>query len=585
MDANDIKHLEEQLRRRAEELEKLMDVAQVAIYVAHDPECHEITANPQGKALLEAADRANVSATPEPEAAVPWRFFKGGIEVSPKELPIQVAARSGIEVRDCELEARLPSGARKILRGHATPLRDAAGQVRGAVGAFQDITAGNQLLRANLEQHFLAEAGAILASSLDYDQTLSHVSRLAVREFADVSFVDLIEENGEIRRLRAVSRDPSLDWACEILSNTPLDRNRPYFTGPTLETQRPIVMESLSPETVVSFAQDSPERLRALRAIDPKSAIAVPLIAAGKAFGALAFVSSPSSRRFTADDLSLAQALADRAALAIENARLYRVSQQALRARDELLGVVAHDLRNPLSAIVIEAELLKHVQGELEPGFRDAALSIHRSAVRMSRLIQDLLDVTRVEAGHFLVERSRVSVSQLIYDAVEADASIAAAASVELRLEVAHDVPEVWADRERLLQAFDNLIGNALKFTRPGGRITLGAALNEDEVQFWVADTGSGVAAEDLPHVFDRFWQGHKGERRGTGLGLTIVKGIIEAHGGRIRVESTLGMGTTFFFALPTADHTVGDTVRAAAVSPEVSPGSEELTATHELVR
>jgi signal transduction histidine kinase len=127
--------------------------------------------------------------------------------------------------------------------------------------------------------------------------------------------------------------------------------------------------------------------------------------------------------------------------------------------------------------------------------------------------------------------------------------------------------------------------GNALKFTRPGGRITLGAALNEDEVQFWVADTGSGVAAEDLPHVFDRFWQGHKGERRGTGLGLTIVKGIIEAHGGRIRVESTLGMGTTFFFALPTADHTVGDTVRAAAVSPEVSPGSEELTATHELVR
>ena len=128
-------------------------------------------------------------------------------------------------------------------------------------------------------------------------------------------------------------------------------------------------------------------------------------------------------------------------------------------------------------------------------------------------------------------------------------------------------MPDVWADRDRLLQVFDNLIGNALKFTPPGGHIRVGAALNEDEVQFWVADTGVGVAAEDLPHVFDRFWQAHKAERRGTGLGLTIVKGIIEAHGGRIRVESTLGMGTTFFFALPTADHTVGDTVRAGRPS------------------
>ena len=364
MDTNEIKHLEEQLRRRAEELEKLMHVAQVAIFVAHDPKCHEITGNLQAKAMLEAADRANLSATPDPEAAVPWRFFKDGIEVPPEELPIQVAARSGIEVRDCELEALLPSGARKVLWGHATPLRDAAGQVRGAVGAFQDITASNQLSRANREQQFLAEAGAILASALDYDQTLTSVARLAVREFADVSFVDLIEENGEIRRLRAVSRDPSLDWACEILSNAPLDRNRPYFAGQTLETQRPIVMESLSPETVVSFAQDNPERLRALRAIDPKSAITVPLMANGKAFGMLAFVSSASSRRFTADDLRLAEALAHRAALAIENARLYRVAQRALQARDEVLGIVAHDLRNPLNAIVMQAELLKHVRGE-----------------------------------------------------------------------------------------------------------------------------------------------------------------------------------------------------------------------------
>jgi len=566
MDTNETKHLEEQLRRRAEELEKLMDVVPAAIFVAHDPECREITGNLGGKVMLEATDRANLSATPDPKAAVPWRFFKDGIEVPPEELPIQVAAHSGIEVRNCELEALLPSGARIALWGHATPLRDAAGQVRGAIGVFQDITHSKQLSRARQEQQFLAEAGEILASTLDYDQTLSSVARLAVREFADVSLVDLIEENGEIRRLRAACRDQTLDWACEILSsNAPIDRDRPYFAQRAVETQGSILMESLSPEAVDSFAQDSLEILRALRAIDPKSAITVPLVVDGKTFGALAFVSSASSRRFTDDDLRLAEALAHRAALAIEQARLYRVAQRALEARDEVLGIVAHDLRNPLSTIVTQAELLKHHRGEQELRFRDVALSIHRSAVRMSRMIEDLLDITRVEAGHFLVERSRVPVSQLICDAIEAQESIAAAASVDLRLEVAHDVPDVWADRDRLLQVFDNLVGNALKFTPPGGHIRVGAAaLNEDEVQFWVADTGIGVSAEDLPHVFDRFWQAHKGERRGTGLGLTIVKGIIEAHAGRIWVESAMGKGTTFFFALPAAVRTVGDSVRAA---------------------
>ena len=185
----------------------------------------------------------------------------------------------------------------------------------------------------------------------------------------------------------------------------------------------------------------------------------------------------------------------------------------------------------------------------------------------MNRMTQDLLDIASVEAGHLLVERSRVPVSQLICDVVEAQKSIAAAASVDLRVETAREVPDVWADRDRLLQVFDNLVGNALKFTPPGGRIRVGTALNENEVQFWVADTGVGVAAEDLPHVFDRFWQARKGERHGTGLGLPIVKGIIEAHGGRIWVESVLGVGTTFFFALPAADQLVGDSVRAGQES------------------
>ncbi len=446
-----------------------------------------------------------------------------------------------------------------------TELKEAEAVAKRSAQARAAALAESQ--QSQREQQFLAEAGSILASSLDYDQTLTSVARLAVREFADVSFVDLIEENGEIRRLRAVSRNPSLDWACEILSIASLDRNRHPFAGPTLKEGRPILMESVSPETVVSLAQDNPERLRALRGIDSKSVITVPLMADGKIFGMLAFVSSASSRQFTADDLRLAQALAHQAALAIEKARLYRVAQRALQARDEVLGIVAHDLRNLLHVIILEVDSLNRLRGGQEPDSRCAAGSIHRTAVRMNRIIQDLLEISRVEAGGLVVERSRVPVNQMTGDAVEAQKSVAAEASVDLRLEVARDVPDVWADRDRLLQVFDNLVGNALKFTPPGGHIRVGAALNEDEVRFWVADTGVGIATEDLPHVFDRFWQARKGERRGTGLGLTIVKSIIEAHGGRIWVESALGRGTTFFFAIPAADQNVGDSVRAGQQS------------------
>jgi len=170
----------------------------------------------------------------------------------------------------------------------------------------------------------------------------------------------------------------------------------------------------------------------------------------------------------------------------------------------------------------------------------------------MSRLIQDLLDVTRMEAGQLAIEQARVRTAQLVSEALEAEKPLASSASLELQLDLSPDLPDVWADRDRLLQIFENLIGNALKFTEPGGRVLVGAAARDDEALFWVADTGVGIAAEDVPHLFDRFWQARKAARHGAGLGLPIVKGIVEAHGGRVWVESTLGRGTTFFFTIPT---------------------------------
>jgi signal transduction histidine kinase len=169
----------------------------------------------------------------------------------------------------------------------------------------------------------------------------------------------------------------------------------------------------------------------------------------------------------------------------------------------------------------------------------------------MQRLIRDLLDVSRIEAGTLGIDRSPLSVRELVGEIVDAQQSLAASAGLELRVELEPELPAVAGDRHRLQQVLENLVGNALKFTPTGGNITLGAARRGSEVLFWVADTGCGIGEDALPHVFDRFWQVKRASRAGAGLGLAISRGIVEAHGGRIWVESTPGRGTIFFFTIP----------------------------------
>jgi PAS domain S-box-containing protein len=223
-------------------------------------------------------------------------------------------------------------------------------------------------------------------------------------------------------------------------------------------------------------------------------------------------------------------------------------AKRASQARDDLLAVVAHDLRNPLAAIVSLAEVLRVKGSEREVGDEIAS-----AANRMERLIEDLLDVTRMEAGRLSLKQERLSAAQVIGDALEGQTPLASSASLDLRSEIAAELPDILADGDRLLQVFENLIGNAIKFTTPGGRITVGATAQAGKVVFSVSDTGCGIASTHLPHVFDRFWQAPGAERRGMGFGLAIVKGVVEAHGGRVWVQSSPGQGSTFFFAIPRA--------------------------------
>jgi len=270
----------------------------------------------------------------------------------------------------------------------------------------------------------------------------------------------------------------------------------------------------------------------------------------------------------TRDISEIKRARDEREAINCELGEVNRKLHRAVHARDEVLGIVAHDLRNPLNSILIAAELLKQQRAGGEGYGSDPAVAIHRAARRMNRLIEDLLDVARVEAGVFTLNQHRVPTRQVVADSVDAHSALAAAASVELRVEAADDVPDLWADRDRLLQVFENLIGNALKFTGPGGCVTVGAALGDGDVLFSVRDTGVGISAEDAPHIFDHFWQLCKGERRGAGLGLGIVKSIVEAHGGRVWMVSAPGNGATFCFTIPT-------TPLRQSVDPNESPASD----------
>lgn len=227
--------------------------------------------------------------------------------------------------------------------------------------------------------------------------------------------------------------------------------------------------------------------------------------------------------------------------------------RKAIQARDEVVAVVSHDLKNPVGTIYAAADLLR--SGILPPEAREEHLAIViRAAERMDRLIQDLLDVARIEAGGLSVDPRPVAVDAILEEARAMAEPVASERDLRLRSRVEGDLPPVLADRDRLLQVFSNLVGNALKFTPSGGCVTLGARAEDGAVAFSVADTGRGFDAEARDHLFDRFWQVDRQDRDGAGLGLAIVKGILDAHGSPIHVESEPGEGATFSFTLPVAD-------------------------------
>ena len=241
-------------------------------------------------------------------------------------------------------------------------------------------------------------------------------------------------------------------------------------------------------------------------------------------------------------------AAADRERLFILEQEARSRAERATRAREELLAIVAHDLRNPLHIIMNAAATIAPLHTDEKS--RRYVEFIQHSAQEIDRLVGDLLDVSSMESGSFAVRRTPVDLRALLEEASERFELVARQQNVRLDCEIDPAIASVHADRDRLFQVIGNLLGNALKFTPPGGRVSLRAHLRADDAEISVQDSGPGIPPQNLPHVFDRFWRGDRASRTGAGLGLAICKGIIEAHNGSIRVESTLGAGTTFYVTI-----------------------------------
>jgi signal transduction histidine kinase len=400
----------------------------------------------------------------------------------------------------------------------------------------------------------LAEAGSLLAASLDFDATLRSVARLVVPRLADWCLIDVIADDGQIRRVATVHADPVKEaLAHELRSRFPvLAPDTEHTLTHAIETGESFLDTQVDPERLAREARNA-EHFRLIEALGYRAEMVVPLIARDRALGTITFVST-TAPRFGPDDLALAEELAHRAALALDNARLYRQAQDALQTRDYFMALAAHDLRSPLTAIRGYAQLLDR---QIERGLddpdstRDGLAHIQRSAMRMAALIDELVDVARLQMGQPLeLKLTPVDLVALVRVAVRERAD--AVGLHRLRFEADEPIVGLW-DAPRLARVVDNLLDNAIKYSLEGGEVIASLGVDGDVAVLLVSDEGIGIPAADLSQVFEQFHRGANaaGHIAGTGLGLFGVRQIVEAHGGTIEVESEEGRGSTFTVRLP----------------------------------
>ncbi|CAN5339714.1 hypothetical protein BH23GEM2_BH23GEM2_26360 [soil metagenome] len=474
------------------------------------------------------------------------------------QCPIRKALITGSRVRrDDEVYWR-KDGTRLSVDYTAAPMLGDR-KVRGAVVSFLDIT---DRKRESEIRTFLADATEALNSSLDYHSTLRTVATLAVPRLGDWCAVDMLE-NGKLERLAVVHRDPEkLNMVLELTRKRPPRLDAPMGSGKVIYTGRPELLAEIPEEVLVASAEGDVQLIQAIQKLDLRSLLGVPLLSQGKAIGAIICVMAESGRRFTEQDLQVAEDLASRASLAIENALLYKEAEVARKAaeaadatKSQFLAAMSHELRTPLNAIAGYAELIAvGVHGPVTDKQREALERITRSQKTLLSLINDVLNFSKLQAGFIQVATEEIPMATIL-DTLEGWIEPQLRAK---QLRYSYDAcPEdlhVRGDRDKIQQVMLNLLSNAVKFTPSGGEISVTCTFNDDDVQINVRDTGPGIPPDKVDVIFEPFVQVDRGVQstyQGTGLGLAISRDLARAMKGNLVVGSSSDRGSEFVFALP----------------------------------
>lgn len=501
---------------------------------------------------------------------------------APIETPVDLVLREGVVVGLANHTVLISrTGAEFCIDDSAAPIRAADGKTVGTVLVFRDVTGQ----RAQEQRRtFIARAVAELASSLDYRQTLATVARSAVPIIADWCAVDMYEA-GTLRRLAVAHVDPDkVRLVYEIEQRYPPDPERPSGSLRVARSGEALFVAEISDEMLAAAARDA-EHLRLIQQLQLRSYIAVPLHSKGAVTGVLTLAMAESGRVYSDDDRQLALSLADRAGLAIEQARLYaeatearNQAERANRTKDEFLAMLGHELRNPLAPMLTALQLMKlRAPRAVE---RERAV-LERQVKHVATLVDDLLDISRITRNGIQLAKEKVDLADMVARALEMAGPLIEGRRHTVVVSVERG-SFVAGDSIRLAQVLTNLVTNSAKYTDPGGIIEVLGERSGDELTIRVKDNGVGIQPEILPHVFDLFVQGGQSLDRamgGLGLGLTIVRTVVELHGGRVYAESGgPGMGSEFRVVLPALPPgVVPESQPASPITPAPDPNHPVL--------
>jgi PAS domain S-box-containing protein len=454
-------------------------------------------------------------------------------------------------VQNVDVEIRAPRGAPVAVSVSCGLVRDHRGKITGVLAVFRDIT---ERKRAEEALRFLADASRVLASSLDLPTVLRNLARVAVPRLADWCTIDVVGGTGRVEPFAAAHADPAKEPLVHDLRNRfPLPPDAPVGYPYVLRVGEPILVPEFTERHLAALGL-GPEHTRVVGELGVASHMCVPVITRGRTIGAITLNRAAGRPGYTAADLRLAQDLADRAGVAVENARLYREAEDANRAKDEFLATLSHELRTPLNAILGWTRLLRLARGDSAKVDR-AVEVIERNARAQQQLVQDLLDLSAIVAGKVTLQAEPVDLARVVETAVDSLRVPVEAKAVAIDLDLRAAGVRVAGDPDRLQQIVWNLISNAIKFTPAGGCVSISLVRDASQVRVVVADTGKGIRPEFLPHVFDRFRQEDASTTRahgGLGLGLAIVKNLVDLHGGSVSAESAGdGQGSRFVVSLP----------------------------------